>query len=55
MNAPKVLKADEHRVGFTVTTTQATFKKLMKLAGKSATMDDWSAVVTRLIEKAEPS
>ena len=52
-NKPEVLKADEHPVGFTVTTTQATFKKLMRLAGgKTASMDDWSTVVTRLIERA---
>ena len=51
--APEMVTSADARVGFTVTTSQATFLKLVRLAGgRSATKDSWSEVVTKLIERA---
>lgn len=53
MNATKVLKADEHRVGISLTMEQGTFKKLLKLSA-TPDMDGWSEALVRLIERSTP-
>jgi len=56
MTGTQILKAEDHRVGVTVTMTQGTFNKLLKLTGplpKFQEMDAWSDVVTGLIERAK--
>lgn len=56
MTSTQTLKADEHRVGLTVTMTQGTYKKLLKLCGPLPPyqeMETWSDIVTGLIERAK--
>lgn len=48
---PQTLAADEHKVGFTVTVTQGTFRNLIRLSA-AEDMDSWSDVIARLIDKA---
>lgn len=49
MNDPEIIKADEARVGLTLTMTHSAFKKLLKLSA-TPNMDGWSKAVTKLIE-----
>lgn len=53
MSGVQVVTADEARVGITATMTQATFKKLLKLAA-TPDMEGWSSVIAKLIEKVTP-
>lgn len=47
----EVIESDEVKVGLTVMLSQKVFKKLMLLSHPE-TPEGWSAVITRLIEKA---
>lgn len=51
MSAPESVKAVEIKVGLSIVLTKATFDKLNALASYTS-MEGWSAVITKLVERA---
>lgn len=51
VSAAEVIRSDDARVGISLTMTQATFRKLLKLS-PTPDMEGWSKAIVKLIEGA---